>query len=269
LSGRVVDTNGTLSEETRGTLEARLEALEKETGAQVAVLTVASLGGETVEDVSMQVVETWKLGRAEQDDGVLLLIAKDDRALRIEVGYGLEGALPDARARRIIDNVIVPQFKAGDFNAGVEAGVEEIAKAIRGEADTMPQAVLSTGDGTPLPFPAAVGLFLLFFTPFAWPAVAIRGFTGWFMLLFLSPFLLVFGGAFFGGAVAVPIALVWLIGGAIVRFLLPERLKMTASNTGGSGWSSGGGGWSSGGGGGGGFSGGGGSFGGGGSSGSW
>lgn len=133
LSGRVVDEAGMLSPGTVEGLTGILEQLERETGAQVAVLTVPSLEGEAVEDYAQRVAETWRLGRAGEDDGVLLLIARDDRRMRIEVGYGLEGKIPDVLAGRILDNLVRPRFRAGEFDAGIASGVGAVAALIRGE----------------------------------------------------------------------------------------------------------------------------------------
>lgn len=134
LSGRVVDLASMIDGPTVDRLEARLAAFEQQTGAQVVVLTVRDLDQEPIEAYAMRVVETWKLGRAEADDGVLLLVAEQERRLRIEVGYGLEGELTDAYSRRILDNVITPRFRQGDFSGGVEAGVDAILAAIEGDA---------------------------------------------------------------------------------------------------------------------------------------
>lgn len=267
LSGRIVDQAELLDEAREEALTSRLESLERETGAQLVVLTTSSLDGLSVEDASIQVVETWKLGRADSNDGVLLLVAPTERKLRIEVGYGLEGAIPDARARRIVDHAIVPLFKSGDFPAGIEAGIAEIEKAVRGEADTLPQTAAG-GDVATLGSGCFVAVFLLFMTPFVWAAIATKGGTGWFLVLFLTPFFAVFTMGAFGhpGLVAVG----WLVFGTIARILLPKRFRVEPNTSSGGSWgggSSSGGGWSSGGGGG--FSGGGGSFGGGGASGSW
>ncbi len=134
LSGRVVDEAGILGPDAEQNLTRTLEELERATGAQVAVLTVPSLGGEALEDYSLRVAETWRLGSAERDDGVLLLIVRDDRKMRFEVGHGLEGAIPDVLAGRILDNLVRPRFRAGDFDGGVGAGVEAVAALVRGEA---------------------------------------------------------------------------------------------------------------------------------------
>ncbi len=117
LAGRVNDQANLLEDGFEGQLEERLRLLEEETGAQVAVLTIPSLEGDPLEDFSMRVVETWKLGRAGADDGVLILIARDERRMRIEVGYGLEPVLTDAEAGRIVSRMMAPKFRSGDLTA--------------------------------------------------------------------------------------------------------------------------------------------------------
>jgi uncharacterized protein len=134
LSGRVVDEAGLLTDAARSILERRLETFETATGSQIVVATVSGLGDEPIEDYSIRLAEAWKIGRGDVDDGVILLIAPAERRLRIEVGYGLEGALTDAESRRILDRVITPWFKKGDFDRGVMAGVEAIMAEISGEA---------------------------------------------------------------------------------------------------------------------------------------
>lgn len=146
LSGRVVDTTGTLDAARRAALEARLEAIEKQHGSQVVVLIVASTGPEPIEAYAIRVAEQWKLGRADVDDGVLLLVAMQDRRMRIEVGYGLEGAIPDAIARRIIAEQMTPRFRAGDFAGGLEAAVDSIGRAISGEGLPPPAAGAARND---------------------------------------------------------------------------------------------------------------------------
>lgn len=133
LSGRVVDETGTLNAKLSAEIETRLADHEKATGNQVVVCIIDSLEGEVLEEFSLRTAESYKLGQADRDNGVLLLIAKADRKLRIEVGYGLEGALTDALSARIIRNEIVPLFRDGEFDAGVAAGVDAILAAIAGE----------------------------------------------------------------------------------------------------------------------------------------
>lgn len=140
LTARVTDLTGTLLPDQRQALEQRLQQFEAAKGSQVAVLIVPTTEPETIEAYSIRVVEAWKLGRARVDDGALLIVAKNDRALRIEVGYGLEGALPDAVAKRIIEETIIPRFRAGDFHGGIQAGVEQILKVITGEPLPPPPA---------------------------------------------------------------------------------------------------------------------------------
>ena len=133
LKQRVTDLTSTLDTSQIQTLEAKLAAFEKAKGSQIAVLVLPTTQPEVIEQFAIRVVEVWKLGRKGVDDGVLLLVAKDDRKLRIEVGYGLEGALNDATAKRIVAEIISPAFKQGDFYGGIDAGVTAIIKVIDGE----------------------------------------------------------------------------------------------------------------------------------------
>jgi len=133
LSGRVVDQTGTLAASDIASLTQTLKDLETRKGSQIAVLIVPTTDGEAIEPFSLRVAETWKIGRKKIDDGALLVIAKNDRRLRIEVGYGLEGALTDATTKRIIDEDITPRFKAGDFGGGVAAGIDKIVRIVNGE----------------------------------------------------------------------------------------------------------------------------------------
>jgi uncharacterized protein len=133
LRGRVNDYAKLLPQERALALEAQLEKFEQETGHQIAVLTIPSLEGDSLEDFSIRVAETWKIGKKGFDNGAILLIVRDDRRLRIEVGYGLEGVMPDAIASRIIREVITPRFRSGDYAGGIEAGTEAILKVTRGE----------------------------------------------------------------------------------------------------------------------------------------
>jgi uncharacterized protein len=114
-------------------LEQKLAAFEQRKGAQIAVLIVPTTESEEIEQYSIRVVDAWKLGRKGVDDGAFLIVAKDDRTLRIEVGYGLEGVLTDATSNRIIEEIIVPHFRSGDFAAGIDAGVEQMMRVIDGE----------------------------------------------------------------------------------------------------------------------------------------
>src|SRR3954471_20208359 len=133
LTGRVVDKTGTLSSGDIATLDQTLKNFEARKGSQVAVLIVPTTQPETIEQYSLRVAEAWKIGRKKIDDGAILVVAKDDRKLRIEVGYGLEGALTDVTAKRIIDEVITPRFRSGDFAGGISDGVNRILRVIEGE----------------------------------------------------------------------------------------------------------------------------------------
>jgi uncharacterized protein len=140
LSGRVIDQTGTLSASDVSSLTQTLRDLETRKGSQVAVLIVPTTAPEAIEQYSIRVAEAWKIGRKKIDDGALLVVAKDDRKLRIEVGYGLEGSLTDATASRIIDEIIVPRFRSGDFAGGISLGVNWIFAVIDGEKLPAPQA---------------------------------------------------------------------------------------------------------------------------------
>ena len=133
LTGRVVDQTGTLSSGDIDRLTQTLKNLELRKGSQVAVLIVPTTQPETIEQFSIRVADAWKVGRKKIDDGAILVVAKDDRRLRIEVGYGLEGALPDVTTKRIIDEIITPKFRSGDFAGGISAGVDRIIGVIDGE----------------------------------------------------------------------------------------------------------------------------------------
>ncbi len=133
LSARVTDLTGTLEPAQKQQLESRLAQFEKQKGSQISVLLLPTTAPETIEQYGIRVADAWKLGRKGVDDGALLLVAKEDRTLRIEVGYGLEGVLPDAVAKRIITETITPLFKRGDFYGGVAAGIEQMISVIEGE----------------------------------------------------------------------------------------------------------------------------------------
>jgi uncharacterized protein len=133
LKARVTDLTATLSADQRNALENKLAAFEKEKGTQIAVLLVPTTQPETIEQYAVRVFEQWKLGRKGIDDGALLVVAKNDRKVRIEVGYGLEGILPDAVAKRIIEEDITPRFRQNDFSGGIDAGVTRIMKVSAGE----------------------------------------------------------------------------------------------------------------------------------------
>lgn len=141
LTGRVVDLTSSLSAAQQQELDARLSAFEQRKGSQLAILVVQSTQPETIEQYAIRVAEQWKLGRKNVDDGAVLLIAKQDRTLRIEVGYGLEGALNDATCKRIIDELMVPRFRDNDFFTGVSVGLDAMMRVIDGEALPAPSAL--------------------------------------------------------------------------------------------------------------------------------
>lgn len=140
LSHRVTDLTATLSAEQSAALENKLVAFEARKGSQIAVLILPTTQPETIEAFGIRVADSWKIGRKNIDDGVILIVAKEDRKLRIEVGRGLEGAIPDAIAKRVIAEIITPKFKANDFAGGIDAGVSQLIKLIDGEPLPAPTA---------------------------------------------------------------------------------------------------------------------------------
>jgi len=265
LSARVTDLTGTLTAGQQNALEQKLAAFESAKGSQLAVLIVATTHPEEIEEYSIRVVDAWKLGRKNVDDGALLLVAKDDHRVRIEVGRGLEGVLTDALSNRILDETVKPAFRQGNYYGGIDAGLDQMMKLIQGEPLPPPEerwqgGRRGHGGGGALPF--------ILFAVFA-GSVVLRGIFGRTVGSLLT-------GAGAGVLVliagyAVALALLAAVGGFLWTLL--------AGLGRGSGWSSGGlgGGWGGFGGGlgggggfgGGGFSGGGGGFSGGGASGSW
>ncbi len=274
LAGRVNDGAGIVPGPVRERLEATLRDLEQRTGAQVAVLTVGSLEGDPIEDYAVRVFETWKLGRQGVNDGALLVVARQERRMRIEVGYGLEERLTDARSRQILDDIIRPHFRDGNFGAGVEAGVNAIGAVIEGASLPAPRSDRGGQLGSVAGFLLFSAMFILIIGTFSAIALLTAGAHGWFLYLFLTPFYAIFPSILLpphGGVIA---AGAWLILYPILRTVLhssagkkfrQQRGWVLAPSAGGGGgrWSSGG---SSGGGG---FSGGGGRSGGGGASSSW
>ncbi len=149
LSRRVTDLTTTLSADQVATLESKLAAFEAQKGSQIAVLILPTTQPEDIAQFGIRVAEQWKIGRAKIDDGVILIVARDDRTLRLEVGYGLEGAIPDAIAKRVIAETITPYFKAGDFHGGIDAGVQQLMRLIEGESLPPPGAPAKGGDDAP------------------------------------------------------------------------------------------------------------------------
>ncbi|MGK2952442.1 MAG: TPM domain-containing protein, partial [Thiobacillus sp.] len=149
LSRRVTDLTATLSTDQVAALESRLAAFEAQQGSQIAVLILPTTQPEDIAQFGIRVADRWKIGRAKIDDGVILIVAKDDRQLRLEVGYGLEGAIPDAIAKRVIAETITPYFKAGDLYGGIDAGVQQLMRLIEGEPLPSPSATEDSGNDGP------------------------------------------------------------------------------------------------------------------------
>ena len=259
LKSLVTDLTGTLSQSDVAQLDAKLKAFEAEKGSQVAILIVPTTQPEDIAQYSIRVVDAWKLGRKKQDDGVLILVAKDDRKMRIEVGRGLEGAIPDLYAKRIITEEMSPRFKQGDFFGGINAATDKVTGLINGEQLAPPER---QRDGLHLGGQNSLPIFL---------------FTTIFLTMFFSGVL----GRFFGAAATGGVSglLTWLIAGAsmgifwgigsfVFSLIIPTLFGGAAGHRGGGyygggssgGGSSGGSSWGGGGGGG---------FGGGGASGDW
>lgn len=251
LRQRVTDLTGTLDPDTVNRLENTLAQFEAARGSQIAVLMLPTTGPEDISQFGIRVAEQWKVGRKGVDDGAILIVAKDDRKVRIEVGYGLEGVIPDAVAKRIIEEDIMPRFRQGDFSGGVEAGVSRMLRLIEGESLPPPQeAAPFEGDGMD-----KIILYLV---------VGIIG----------GKILGMVVGKGIGSSLAAlgTGAAAWLLSGVFFFGLVAALIVLVAALSNGRGgghWGSGGFGGGSWGGGGGGFSGGGGGFGGGGASGSW
>lgn len=149
LRGRVNDYAGVMNAEQAQRLESRLAQFEVETGHQVAVLTVPTLDGDDIEGFSIRVAEKWQLGQKGFDNGVILVVALKDRRLRLEVGYGLEGVLPDAIAKRIISEYIVPRFRVQDYAGGIVAGIEAVLSVIKNEPLPKPARQPNPAQGFP------------------------------------------------------------------------------------------------------------------------
>jgi uncharacterized protein len=249
LSRRVTDLTATLSAEQVTALENKLVAFEAQKGSQIAVLIVPTTQPKDIAEFGIQVADLWQVGRKGTDDGVILIVAKDDRKLRLEVGYGLEGAIPDAVAKRVIAETITPYFKEGDYAGGLDAGVVQLMKLIEGEALSAPSESPSEGLGE--------GAFMF---------ILIGGLAAGFVLSAMMG--RVMGGMLAGLGSGVVAALVLGLAFSVALFIgLMVFFIVGVRSTGGRGWSDGGGfGGSSGGGS---WSGGGGHFGGGGASGSW
>jgi uncharacterized protein len=291
LTGRVNDNAEILSDAVRRSLSERLKTHEEKTTNQVVVLTVPSLEGESIEGYAEEVFRTWKLGRKGKDNGILVIVAPNDRRMRIEVGYGLEGTLPDSAAGSIIRNVMTPRFKNNDYNGGIEAGVNAILAVLEGgsvpepagsEAKEGRTSMLSHIEEPDMPLTERIlfGAFIFGIIGLFTVIGVLTPGVGWFLYFFLIPFWAMFPIIVVGTSGALYLLITYLIAYPLVKLMLRNttwykkastdlRTKgrtsiggfSIASGGSGSSWSSGS--SSSG------FSGGGGSSGGGGASGSW
>ena len=290
LSGRVNDYANILTPETRQILADSLKTQEDRTGNQVVVLTVSTLNGENIEDYANKVFNDWKLGQKGKDNGLLIVVVPDDRRMRIEVGYGLEGTVPDLLASRIIQEVMTPRFREGDYNGGVIAGVNSVLQALNGEqvSDISGERAEATDktSGSSFSSPDMSVSERILIGAFIFGIIGLFTFIGivtprqgWFLYVFLIPFWAMFPVMVLGTTGAMVCFIIYITGFPVVKLLL-KRTKwyskaakdmhtkgrasiggfMIGGSSSGSSWSSGGGG---------GFSGGGGSSGGGGASGGW
>jgi uncharacterized protein len=268
LTARVIDQTGALTAPEREALEAKLRAFEEAKGSQIAVLLVPTIGQEVIEEFAGRVADEWKLGRKGVDDGVLFVVAQQERKLRIHTGRGVQGTLTDALSRRIVADVVAPRFRSGDFAGGIDAGVNAIMKAIEGEQLPLPSQQSAQRKVDPVSSYSNFLILGLFLVPVV--SMVLRGMFGRF-----------FGATLTSGVTGI---VAWLILGSLVVGIIAAVVAFLFTLLGGNGlarganrgrwggyipsggWGGGGGGF---GGGGGGFSGGGGGFDGGGASGSW
>jgi len=218
LSGRVVDQAGILSAQARERLAAMLQAHERVTGNQIVVLTVPTLGGGSVEDYAVRVFEDWKPGSRDKDNGMLILVVPQDRRVRIEVGYGLEGTLPDATASRIIRDLMTPRFREGNYDVGIEAGITAVIQILEGrrsagaDADWLdPEGKKTSGfkvraPDMPLTERILIGAFVFgIIGLFTFIGLVTPGGMGWFLYFFLIPFWSMFPMFIFGSGAALKI----------------------------------------------------------------
>lgn len=227
LSGRVVDHAEILSSDARRRVSETLRRHEARTGNQIAVLTMPGLEGESIEDFAVRVIEDWKLGRRDVDDGVLLVVAPRERRLRIEVGYGLEGTLTDAAASRIIRNVITPRFKSGDFDGGIEQGVKAIIATLDGAGAPVAQAANERPTASFIEAPdmalherILLGAFIFgIIGLFTFIGIVAPG-AGWFLYFFLIPFWAMFPVVIFGSEITLYILITYLVGFPVAKLLV-------------------------------------------------
>jgi uncharacterized protein len=232
LSGRVVDHAELMSSAARERISAALKAHETKTTNQIAVLTIPALGEDQIEQYAIKVFETWKLGKKDKDNGLLLVIVPKERKIRIEVGRGLEGTLPDVVASRIIRNVIAPSFKEKQFDKGVEEGIAAIIQRLEGNASDNPDAkdgVKSESASSGFKEPNLSLTERILFGVFIFGIIGL--FTvigimtpgmGWFLYVFLIPFWALFPIVVVGFAGAMTILGIYLVGFPAAKLLLPR-----------------------------------------------
>lgn len=231
LTGRVVDNAEILSSAARVRLTGALKAHEQRTTNQIAVLTVPTIQGTSIEEYAVAVFEQWKLGQKGRDNGVLVVVVPHDRRMRIEVGYGLEGTLTDLAASRIIRNVMTPQFKAGDFDRGIEDGIGAIVELLEGRAEppqaTSPAAKAGEEVASGLQVPDLPLTERILFGAFIFGIIGL--FTiigvvtpgmGWFLYLFLIPFWAMFPIVIVGTEGALTLLGIYLVGFPLAKLLL-------------------------------------------------
>jgi len=238
LTGRVVDDAEILSPPARDRIAGLLKAHDEKTSNQIAVLTLPTLDGESVEGYATRVFEAWKLGQKGKDNGVLVVVVPKDRKMRIEVGYGLEGTLPDVAAARIIRNVMTPAFKAGDYDQGVGDGVAAIVATLEGRGDAagavnLADTETSSGGskssfelkGPELPWYMRILLGCFIFGIigiFTVVGIATPG-VGWFLYVFLIPFWAMFPIIVIGPKATVGLLAVYLIGYPVAKLILSRN----------------------------------------------
>ena len=228
LTGRVVDNAQILSAETHRSLTDSLKAHESRTGNQVAVLTVPTLDGENVEDYAIRVFDDWKLGQKDKDNGILILVAPNERRMRIEVGYGLEGEMTDGMAGRIISGIITPKFKNGDYNGGITDGALAVMKVLEGG---QPQGL--AGDASekhssfhfdepdiPIPMRILFGAFIFGIIGLFTAIGVLTPGIGWFLYFFLIPFWAMFPIIVVGIKGTLVCLITYLIGFPVAKLLL-------------------------------------------------
>ncbi|MGO8855577.1 MAG: TPM domain-containing protein [Steroidobacteraceae bacterium] len=225
LTGRVVDNAEILQPATRDKLTAALKAHEQRTSDQVVVLTVPTIGETSVEEYATKVFETWKLGIKGKDNGVLIVIVPQDRKMRIEVGYGLEGTLTDVASNRIIRNLMTPQFKAGNYDKGVEDGVTAVIAQLEGQPAVVSEAATTPITKSPSdmswPTRILVGVFIFgIIGIFTCIGVMSPGSSAWFLYLFLIPFWWAFPAMVLPFPITLVLFVIYLLGFPIAKLLL-------------------------------------------------